>query len=73
MTVAFERCAERIDIDFDLRDPLLFGAQGIAFLLDDLVDALVLAANLLEQLLELRGIFNGLRRETAVYGWTSPR
>src|ERR1700678_1529045 len=63
MTVAFERCAERIDIDLNLRDPLLFGTQGIAFLLDDLVDALVLAAKLLEQLLELRGIFNGLRCE----------
>jgi hypothetical protein len=42
---------------------VFFGTQHVALLLDDLVDALVLLAHLLDELLELRGIFNALRRE----------
>src|ERR1700693_4197460 len=63
MTVSLERRAKRRDIARDLRDPLLLGAQYVALLLDDLVDALVLAANLFEEPREFRGIFNALRRE----------
>src|SRR5271156_1630814 len=65
MTVPFERCTERIDLAFDTCDPQLFGAYRIALLLDDLVDALVLAAQLFEELLELGRIGDGLRRELA--------
>ncbi len=63
MTVPLERRAKRMEVALDLRDPLIFGTQRIAFLLDDLVDALVLAAQLLEQLLELGGIVKALGRK----------
>src|ERR1700722_15951395 len=63
MTVSLERRAERSDLARDLRNPLLLGAQHIALLLDDLIDALVLAADLLEEPCEFRGILDALRRE----------
>src|ERR1700693_6054353 len=63
MTVSLERRAERSAIARDLRNPLLLGAQHIALLLDDLVDALILAADLLEEPREFRGILDALRRE----------
>ncbi len=63
MTVSLERRTERSRIACDLRNPLLLGAQHITLLLDDLVDALVLAADLLEESREFRGILDALRRE----------
>ena len=53
VTVPLEGRAERIDIALDLRNPLFFGTQHIALLLDDLVDVLVLAADLFEEILAL--------------------
>ncbi len=63
VTVPFERCAQGVDGALFLRNTLLLGAQRIALLLDDLVDALVLAAQLPKQLFQFRGVLHGLRRE----------
>src|ERR1700737_1801269 len=63
MTVSLEGRAEGLYVAVDLRDPLFFGTQHIALLLDDLIDTLVLAAHLPEEFLELHRILNALRRE----------
>ena len=63
MTVPLEGFAGGDGVAPALFDPLLLGMERVALLPDDLVDALVLAAQLLHEASELRGIRHGLRRE----------
>ena len=63
MTVPLERLAGAHGLAAGLLDPLRLGIECVAFLPDDLVDALVLAAQLLDQPSEL------LRDPT----WSAPR
>ena len=63
MSVPLEGGAGREDVVPHLRVVALHLAQGVAFLLDDLVDVLVPVARLLEELLEGGRIVDALRRE----------
>ena len=62
-TQSFQRHAVCNDFTFQLCDPLLLSAQPVPLVLDDLIGALVLAANLLEKPLKHLGIFNALRSQ----------
>ena len=63
VAVPLERLAGAQGVAQSFGDLPLLGVERVAFLPDDLVNALVLAAQLLEQPFELRGVRHGLRRE----------
>src|ERR1700683_2534213 len=63
MTVPLERLAKCTDFARKLCRLPILGEKYIVLLLQDLVDALVLVADLFEKLSNLRGIFNSFRRQ----------